>query len=142
MSKAPYYAVQYQKIEVNTADPFELLLILYKGATHHLNLAKKFLESKDIEQRVRSINKAIAMIGELQAALNLEEGKHIAASLDRLYAYMLKRLTLANLKRDPALLDEVTQLLSTLQSAWEQGRPYYRNHLAQPAGQEARAMVG
>ena len=118
--------------EVKTADQFELVILLYKGAAKHLNLAKKFLREGDIENRVGSINKAAAMIGELQAALDYEKGGEIAASLNQLYSYMLNRLASANYDQKTEPLDEVLQLLGTLQSAWAQARVEY-NQLPAPS---------
>jgi len=130
MAQAQHYAMHYQDIEIRTADQFQLVLLLYKGAIKHLNLAKRYQSEADIEQRVRSINKATALIGELQAALDFKNGGEIAASLNRLYSYMLKRLFNANAKQDPAQLDEVIQLLSVLRSAWEEARGEFMSGIA------------
>jgi len=127
MAQAQLYATQYREMEVKTADQFELVLLLYRGAVHHLNLAKRYLGEKDIEGRIRSINKAVSMIGELQAALDFEKGGDIAVSLGRLYSYMLIRLSAANSKQSADPIDEVLGLLSTLQSAWEQARIEYNS---------------
>ena len=125
MAQAHHYATQYQEIEVKTADQFELVILLYKGAAKHLKFARKFILEGDIENRVTSINKAAAMIGELQAALDCEKGGEIAASLNQLYSYMLNRLATANYDQKIEPLDEVLQLLGTLQSAWAQARVEY-----------------
>jgi flagellar protein FliS len=125
MAQAQHYVTQYRETEVKTADQFELLLLLYKGAAQHLNLAKRHMVNKDIEHRVNSINRATAMIGELQAALDFVKGGEIAVSLNRLYSYMMNRLSVANSKKDSAPIDEVLGLLSTLQSAWQQARVEY-----------------
>jgi len=125
MAQAQHYVTQYREMEVKTADQFELVLLLYKGAAQHLNFAKKHIADHDIERRVNSINKATAMIGELQAALDFDKGGEIAVSLNQLYSYMMNRLSIANLNQDPGPIDEVLGLLSTLQSAWEQARIEY-----------------
>ena len=66
------------------------------------------------------MDKAISMIGELQTALDFEKGGEIAVSLDRLYDYLLRRLTEANANRDPAPLEEIIRLLGMLESAWQE----------------------
>lgn len=125
MAQAQRYVTQYRETEVKTADQFELVLLLYKGAAQHLNFAKKYIADKNIERRVGSINKATAMIGELQTALDFDKGGEIAVSLNKLYSYMMNRLSIANSEQDSAPIDEVLGLLSTLQSAWEQARIEY-----------------
>ena len=42
------------------------------------------------------------------------------AALDRLYDYMQRRLLEANLRNDPAIIDEVSGLLKTVKSAWDE----------------------
>ncbi len=112
-------ANHYQSMEVKTADPLELVILLYKGAIKEAHLAAKYLREDQTGPRVNSINQAIAIIGELQATLDHKRGGQIAKSLDRLYTYMTHRLTTANIKRDAEALDEVAKLLADLLSGWE-----------------------
>lgn len=113
---------RYLETDINTADPFELVLILYRGAIQNLSCSLDFFASRLIEKRVNAINRAGAMIGELQSTLDFEKGGQIASSLDRLYAYMLQRLLDANLQQDPLAVQEVIKLLKTLVSAWEEAQ--------------------
>ena len=110
----------YQEMEITTADPFELVLILYRGAIQKLKSSLDCFGADCIEQRINKINKAGAMIGELQSTLDFERGQQIALSLGRLYAYMLQRLLEANLQQDPSAVEEVIKLLQTLASAWQE----------------------
>jgi flagellar protein FliS len=127
MAQAHLYATQYREMEVKTADQFELVLLLYKGAIQNLNLAKQHILQKNIEKRLKALNKAAAMIGELQTALDFKRGGEIASSLSQLYNYMLNQIWVANSNQDPSPLDEVVKLLQTLQSAWEQARIEYNS---------------
>lgn len=110
----------YQSVQIQTADGLELILILYREALSQLNLAKQHLATANTERRIAAIDRAMSMIGELQTALDFDRGKEIATSLDRLYNYSLRRLTEANVNKDPQLVDEVIQLLGTLESAWQE----------------------
>ena len=68
----------------------------------------------------RAISQAIAIIDSgLRASLDKTAGGEIAVSLDALYEYMSNRLLIANLNNDPAILEEVSNLLSQLREAWE-----------------------
>lgn len=58
----PNFAGRYAAMQVNTADRIELLLLLYEGAIKELKQAVLCLESGNIEERVRHINKACAII--------------------------------------------------------------------------------
>jgi flagellar secretion chaperone FliS len=108
----------YRDTEIKTADGLELVLILYRGAAEQLRQARSHLAAGRIPQRAAALTKAMAMIGELQACLNQDKGGEIAASLDRLYTYMIRRLTEANIRRDVTPIDEVLKLLGILESAW------------------------
>lgn len=112
-------AGRYQSMEVNAADPLDLVILLYKGAIKESRLAARYIQEDQIGPRVTSINKTIAIVGELQACLDFKKGGQIAKSLDRLYTYMIRRLTTANIKRDAEALNEVAKLLEDLLSGWE-----------------------
>jgi flagellar protein FliS len=96
----------------------QLVVMLYDGAIHALTEAQEHLKHDNIAKRARCTNKAAAIISELQACLNFEEGGSIAASLDRLYVYMKHQIFKANLEKRSEPLVEVVNLLNNLRSAW------------------------
>jgi flagellar protein FliS len=111
-------AARYQEIKVRTATPTELVVMMYDSAIAALEQARQHIRARDIGRRVRCLNKASSILTELQAALNFEAGGEIARSLDRLYAYMRRRLFEANLHQDGAAVEEVVKLLANLRPAW------------------------
>jgi flagellar protein FliS len=113
-------AQRYQEVAVKTANPLELVVMLYDGAINALQLAQGHLRNGEIAERVRCINHSMAIISELRAALNFKEGGEIAGSLDRLYAYMLQRVFKANVEQKGEPLAEVVKLLENLRSAWRE----------------------
>ena len=110
----------YRSVQIQTADGLELILILYREALDQLSQAKTYLAAGEIQKRIGAIDRAIAMISELQTALDFEKGKEIAISLDRLYGYCLRRLTEANMKQEQQAVDDVIKVLVTLESAWQE----------------------
>jgi len=113
-------ADRYRETAIRTANPLELVVILYDGAIQSMHEARAHLECRNIAARVRCINKGVSILSELQASLNLAEGGQIAESLDRLYTYMKLRIFAANLQQNAAPLAEVIQLLESLRSAWSE----------------------
>jgi flagellar protein FliS len=113
-------AHRYREVAVKTANPLQLVVILYDGAIHALKQAQEHMQRKDISARSRCINRSVAIISELQACLNLKEGGEIASSLDRLYDYMKHRIFRANFDQRPEPLAEVVVLLENLRSAWSE----------------------
>lgn len=114
------YAGRYSEVAVKTSNPLQLVVMLYHGAVRNLHEATSHLQKGNIEGRTHSINRTLAILSELQASLNFEEGGQVARSLESLYAYMKQRLIAANLGQRVEPLKEVISLLTTLQSAWEE----------------------
>ena len=108
----------YQQMEVTTADNLRLVVLLYDGAIRFLTEAKGFIQTRDLVGKAQAIDRASAILGELQSTLSVEEGGEIAASLDRLYLYMMDRVLEASSRLDVGPLDEVVRLLRLLNSAW------------------------
>ncbi len=112
----------YQEVQIKTADNLELVLILYRGVIDQLKQAREYLVTDQVALRFAAVDKALAMVGELRASLNFENGKDIAKSLDRLYDYIIRRLMNGNIQRDTRPFDEAIRLFSTLYSGWEEAQ--------------------
>ena len=117
------YARTYRSNAVLTASPGQLVLMLYDGALACLAQAREALGRPAHEvQRLEVINnqlqKAQAIIAELQNGLNFEAGGEVAATLDPLYTYYNRRLFEANMRKDVQPVIEVEQLLGDLRSGW------------------------
>ncbi len=110
----------YQSTDIATADPLRLVVLLYEGILKHLGGAIQCLKTKEVEARCNHINRALAMISELQATLNREKGGDVAKNLDTLYNYWRKRLLQASFEESLEVLEEVQRLVSELWSAWNE----------------------
>ena len=107
---------------VVSADPMELLCLLYQHALGAVQDARRHLKGGDIAARGKAICKAVAIIGELTSSLDHKAGGTISANLEQLYAYMSLRLTEANIRKQDAPLAEVESLLNTLGEAWKEAK--------------------
>jgi len=102
------------------ASPHRLVLMLFDGALAALAAARLHMQAGDQAAKGASISKAIAIIDDgLKASLDLSVGGETAANLHALYEYMSQQLLLANLRNNPALVEEVRGLLLELRAAWE-----------------------
>jgi flagellar protein FliS len=110
----------YQQVEISTSNKLQLVVMLYDGALRSLNLAKGSIGSRDLVGKAQNLDRVLAIIGELQNTLNIEEGGEISFQLDRLYTYMAERVLEASSKLEVQPLDEVIKLLRILQSAWNE----------------------
>jgi flagellar secretion chaperone FliS len=124
----------YLETRVLTADPVELIGLLYQRALDVIGDARRYLEAGDIAGRGRAISKAVAILGELNNSLDHKVGGQLSANLEQLYRYMMMRLTQANVRKADTPLAEVESLLTTLAQAWKQVE---REHAASVAAEEA-----
>lgn len=104
---------------IASASPHQLILLLFEGAQAAMSMARGEMSRGNIPAKGKAISRAIDIIENgLKASLNLEVGSDLPEKLEALYDYMVLRLLHANLKNDPAALEEVSSLLGEIQSAW------------------------
>jgi flagellar protein FliS len=113
----------YLETRVLSADPIELVRLLYQAATGAVEDARRHLAAGEIAARSKSISKAYQIVVELSVSLDRQRGAEISRRLAELYDYMERRLIEANLQQSDAPLKEVLGLLATLAEAWEGIRP-------------------
>lgn len=109
----------YQETSIATESKGRLVVMLYDGAIKFMRLAIKELEAKDYEAKGRYIDRAQDIINELNAVLDMESGGEIAANMRKLYVFMSKRLSEANVQRDPQMIREVISLMEELNKGWK-----------------------
>ena len=124
MAKLHSAVQQYNQVGVasgvESASSHRLIQMLMNGALEKIAIAKGHMERNDISQKGGNISWAISIIDGLRASLNLENGGEIAQNLDDLYDYMARRLARANIENNPDILDEVSSLVRSLKSAWDE----------------------
>jgi len=113
----------YLESTVLSADPIELVRLLYQAALEAVGNARRFLHQGDIASRAGEIGKAHAILTELALSVDHEKGAFLSRNLVELYDYMQRRLIQANLEQSDAPLAEVARLLETLLEGWNHCRP-------------------
>lgn len=108
----------YKQNSVTTASPGELTLMLYNGCLKFLTIAKKAMLDKNIEAKNTNLQKAQAIITELMVTLDMNVP--ISKEIQPLYDYMKRRLLEANIKNDPAIIDEVAGLVTEFRDTWKE----------------------
>jgi flagellar protein FliS len=108
----------YQEVGIGTQNPVKLIVLLYDGAAKFLRVAKLKLAEGDYVGKGHFIARAQAIVAELNAVLNLEEGGEVAVLLRRLYQFMFSHLGEANVERDPRKIDQVIAMLEGLNESW------------------------
>ena len=117
MPTDPYSA--YLEAEILTAEPIELVRVLYRGALDSVHDARACLAEGDIPGRSRAVAKASGIIRELALSISPASAPALARNLNELYDYIGRRLLTAHAEQSDAPLAEVAGLLATMADAWE-----------------------
>ena len=141
----------YKQAQVNTIGRADLTVMLYDGAIRFLEQAQEKMLAKDMQAKGNLISRAIDIINELDASLNLEKGGEIAKNLHQLYFLSMKNLLMANIKLDMSILKSVQKNLTSLRDAFAEAMqtPEAKRALAQmgplpqmAAGNTAKLQTG
>jgi flagellar protein FliS len=123
---AQYAAVRNHGV-VAEASPTRLVQIVFEHILAELATAQGCMQRiendlplPEVIAKGKAIGKAVRLVNQLDASLDMERGGEIAANLRSLYAYMLTRLTVANATNDPTILVEVAALVRKIKSGWDQ----------------------
>ncbi|MFG6665507.1 flagellar export chaperone FliS [Halomonas sp. HNIBRBA4712] len=110
---------------VMSADPHQLIVMLFDGAQASIRAARIHMQAGNINEKGRAISKALDIVNNgLAAALDAEKGGAIAERLGSLYDYIARLLLTANLRNDEESLTQAERLLEDIASAWREiGQP-------------------
>lgn len=109
---------QYNNNKVMTASPAELTLMLYEGAIKFCNIAIDAVEHKDVPKAHANIVKVGKIIDYLRSTLDMKY--RVAQDFERMYVYISKRLTEANMKKDKEILEEINGHLHSIRDTWKE----------------------
>ena len=109
---------EYTQNKIMTASPAEVTLMLYEGAIKFCNIAIVSIEHGEIEKAHLNIKKTQRIIEEFRNTL--DHKYPVAEDFDRIYVYLLGRLLQANIKKDPAILEEVNMHLRSVRDTWKE----------------------
>ncbi len=123
-------AQQYHTVrshgQVADASPARLVQIMFEHILMNLATAQGCMERiknnlpfNDVVLKCKAMGKAVRLIGQLDATLDMEKGGRIADNLHNLYLYMLGRLTTANAENDAQIVIEVASLVRKIKSGWD-----------------------
>ena len=107
----------YNQLNLSVDNPAKLILMMYEGA---LRFASFAIKEKNIEKKVKFINKTSDIFLELIRILDFEKGGDVAYYLNGLYAYQLELLAKANAENNTEHIDKVMHVLKELIAAWKE----------------------
>lgn len=111
----------YRQLSVQGASPLELVVMLYDGVITALLRAVDAVEAHDIEKKCQHLNRALAILIQLEGTLNFELGGDIAPTLQGLYAYSRAKIMKGNTENSAETLRALVEHFTTLREAWKEG---------------------
>ncbi len=110
---------KYLAQQIMSASPAKLVAMLYERAITLLSETVEAIETGDIERRWRTNSKATEVISHLWGTLDRERGGEIAENLNRIYGFMMMRLTMIDVENNAQAAREVIELLEPLRHSWQ-----------------------
>jgi flagellar protein FliS len=109
------------------SDPHHLITMLMEGALARLQLGKTYIDGGHIREKAAVLHRVVEIINELRMSLDHSVGGRVAADMEQLYEYMVRRVMTANLNNDRSCLDEVVSLLGEIRNSWVAIPPAFRS---------------
>lgn len=113
-------ALTYRQFSVQGATPTGLVVMLYDGAIVAMHRAAAAIEADNVSEKCTQLNRALAIIAQLEGTLNFELGGEVARTLKCLYVYTRAQLLKANVENSAVALNSVIEKLSAVRDAWHQ----------------------
>ena len=114
------YSTGSTATQAAVANRVELIQMLFDGLIDSLSAARGHIERQSIEEKSKALTRASRIVVGLQAALDLDKGGELAANLNELYSYIVRRLLHVNVHNDLDALKEVHSLVTEVREAWRQ----------------------
>jgi flagellar protein FliS len=108
----------YREMEVLSASPGQLVLIVYDYLLVHLRRTEIAIQTNKIELRSESLTKCWSALAELMCGLDMERGGAIAEQLRSLYSFFSAELIDVGRTSDRARLGRITQQVGELRDAF------------------------
>jgi flagellar protein FliS len=109
---------KYGAVNITTSSSGQFVVMLYDGIFRYLREAAAAMREGNRPRVGERIGRAHAILRHLLGAMVPEANPVLHERLTALYLFAMRHTTLANARRDPAMLEEVIRVLVPLRSAW------------------------
>mgnify|MGYP005843498151 CR=1 FL=1 len=134
----------YRQGEVSAAiHPVKLIHMMYERVLTHLNFADEAIAESNPRKRGENLSKAIALISELNAAVDPKDNSEAAGFLRGLYGAILVELPKVSINNDVDVLRQSARYISELKKVWEETameeKGFTGNKAMRPSPEAAKA---
>jgi flagellar secretion chaperone FliS len=108
----------YREMEVRSASPGELVVMLYDHLLKHLGRVRLLLEPSSISARSDALQVCRTTLSELLVTLDRERGGDLATHLAAIYSFLLGELATLGLRPDAPRVERIISIVSGLREAF------------------------
>jgi len=108
----------YLEAQVMTAPPHKLHSMLINGALRFTRLAMEQIDSNEMLEAVRSMGRAREIISEVMVSFRTEH-QQLAGQVRRVYLFLFRQLTEAQLEKSREKLQDAIQVLEVECDTWQ-----------------------
>ena len=114
----PSRAAQYREVQVMSASPARLTVLLFEHLEVVMRRAQTAIRSDHVEQRVANLSRAREIVTELLGTLDIDRGGQIAIDLSMLYGFLQAELVDVGMRRDVVRLGRLIGIVTTIGSGF------------------------
>ncbi|MFH0900303.1 MAG: flagellar export chaperone FliS [Pseudomonadota bacterium] len=108
----------YRRTSISSAPPHRILDECFNRALIDLAKAREAIAKRDAEGKGKALGNVLAILGELETALDQKAAPQMTRNLSRLYRYARDAVLEAGQKMSPKPLAHVEQILCMLRAAF------------------------
>jgi flagellar protein FliS len=108
----------YQQNQVMHTSLEKLIVLLYEGVLTFIHQGREALHNRELVTAGIKLLRARNIVSALRNGLDYEQGGELAVNLDRLYLFAHDEILRASKEGNPAVLDPVIEVLTTLKEGW------------------------
>ena len=109
---------RYKQNRLTTAQPGDLIVMLYDGMLKFMDVVIKATEDDDHAETGLHVSKVVDIIAYLQAVLRTDVAPELAQSLDTTYTSWSLHLVQANVNKDMEMFKNIREQIQGLREAW------------------------
>jgi len=113
-------ATAYKTVQVNTASPERVMVLLFEAALRHMRQSRAAIERQERGAFHEGIRRAAEIVMELQSSLKPDVAPRLCEDLTRIYAFVVGRLMLAAANPDPRTVGEAERAFAPIADAFIQ----------------------
>lgn len=113
-------AARYKTVQVETASPPRLMMMLFDGALRNMQKGREAIESRNHTGAIDALERASNILLELDSTMKKDAAPELCEQLHDLYQFVIGRLLAASTRLDREALDHGERVLRPIVEAFRE----------------------